>query len=305
MFPSCSSRPPRRVPRRGVPLAALVTLVAAITGCGRPAAPLAAVAPPSPAATSSAPAAAPRVVPLGLADAPPAAAAGSAAPPSLAAALPAGVEVGVRTPVAVPGDQDVVVYSGPADRRRAFVYLHGVCGDPGAVESWVHVVTARGTLVVLRGESPCASRPGRSSWKAPATTIAARIERALAAVRAHRGGLLDSNEAVLIGYSQGAARAEQLARLRPDAFPRVVLASGPTPPEPEALAGAAAVAVLAGSKEYQAPLEIGVAALCEAGLRARFFSLPGAAHGEYGHEGARVVDQVLAWLLEEGSPGGD
>jgi len=279
----------------------------AIAGCGRPAPPLAAVATPSPAPPPSAPAPVVAAAPpaaASSADAAPVAVPNGALPPAPAAALPPGVEVGVRTSVAVPGDQDVVVYSGPADRRRAFVYLHGVCGDPRAVESWVHVVTLRGTLVVLRGESPCASRPGRTAWKAPVTTIAARIERALAAVRAHRGGLLDTEQVVLVGYSQGAARAEQLARLRPGAFPRVVLASGPTLPAPDALAAAAAVAVLAGSEEHQAPLEAGVAALCAAGLRARFFSLPGAAHGEYGPEGARVLDEVLAWLLEEPPAGG-
>ena len=294
-----STPTPSRPHRCRVGLVA-VALAAGAPSCGRP-------APRATAAPRPAPPASAGVLPaVRAAAAPPAAAAAAPSAPSTAwppaattPALPPGVEVGARTRVPVPGDQDVIVYSGPADRRRAFVYLHGVCGDPSAVEAWVHVVTLRGTLVVLRGESPCPDRPGRSSWKAPAATIAGRVERALAAVRAHRGGLLDTEEAVLIGYSQGAARAEQLARLRPGAFPRVVLASGPTPPDPDALAGAAAVAVLAGSEEPHGVLRAGVAALGAAGLRARFFLLPGAAHGEYGRDGARVLHEALAWLLEE------
>jgi len=267
-------------------------LVVEAVSCGRPASPAAVrpgLAPPASATMLPAPrsAAAPRAT--------------STAPPpaALTPTLPPHVEVGARAIVPVPGDQDVIVYSGPAERRRPFVYLHGVCGDPSAVEAWVHVVTLRGTLVVLRGESPCPDRPGRSSWKAPAATLAERIDRALTAVRAHRGGLLDPEDVVLIGYSQGAARAEQLARLRPGSFRRLVLASGPKPPDPAALAATAAVAVLAGSEEHQEPLQAGVAALCAAGLRARYFTLPGAAHGEYGRDGARVIDEALAWLLEE------
>ncbi|HOU94337.1 MAG TPA: hypothetical protein PLU22_24970, partial [Polyangiaceae bacterium] len=47
------------------------------------------------------------------------------------------------------------------------------------------------------------------------------------------------------------------------------------------------------------PCSAKVGRLGAAGLRARFFLLPGAAHGEYGRDGARVLHEALAWLLEE------
>jgi predicted esterase len=224
---------------------------------------------------------------------------GAAPPPAPPPVLPDGVRIGARTSVRVPEDRDVLVYSGPAEARRAFVYLHGICGNPLAPETWAHVVTTRGTLIVVRGESPCAERPGRFSWKAPVPAIAGRIDRALAAVRRYRGGLLDTDQVVLIGYSQGAARAEALAQAFPERFPLVVLASGPSAPDPEALAATSGIAVLCGSEEWSEPLETGVAALNAAGLRAHFFTLPGAHHGDYGYAGARVIDDALAWLLGE------
>lgn len=220
----------------------------------------------------------------------------AALPPS----LPSGVEVGARASLPVPGDRELLVYPAAAEQRLAFVYLHGVCGDVAAVESWAEVVIERGTLIVLRGDSACAARPGRYAWRAPIAQLARRIDLALARVKDWRGGLLDVAEVVLIGYSQGAARAEALAAHRPGRFSRVILASGPTEPDAASLAGAAGVVLLGGTEEDTRHLSAGERALQLAGVRARLFALPGAHHGQYGPEGARVMDEALSWLL--GSP---
>ncbi len=213
--------------------------------------------------------------------------------------LPDGLQVGEYTRLAVPQDRDLHVYHAPASVGRALVYLHGVCGNVHAVKPWVTRAVAFGTLIELVGDSPCKDRPGRFAWKAPVTSIIDRVDVALKHVQEARGSLLDPNEVVLFGYSQGAARAESMARAAPDRFRYVVLGSPPTEPDPEALGGCAAVAVLGGSEEDTRHLQRGVAALSAAGIRARFIFLPGAGHGQYGPQAAAVVASTLEWLLAE------
>jgi pimeloyl-ACP methyl ester carboxylesterase len=192
--------------------------------------------------------------------------------------------VGVHSLVPVPHDQSLHVYHAPADQRRAIVYLHGVCGNVHAVRSWVDAALAFGTLIELVAESPCANRPGRFA--------------ALAAVKALRGGLLDTDQVVLFGYSQGAARVEALAHENPGRFAHVVLGSPPEKPDPKLLGACESVVVLGGTEEDTRHLQTGVLALQADGIRARYLFLPGAAHGEYGPRARDVVQQALLWLLD-------
>jgi len=206
--------------------------------------------------------------------------------------------VGVHSLVPVPHDQSLHVYHAPADQRRAIVYLHGVCGNVHAVRSWVDAALAFGTLIELVAESPCANRPGRFAWKAPSVAIAQRVDAALAAVKALRGGLLDTDQVVLFGYSQGAARVEALAHENPGRFAHVVLGSPPEKPDPKLLGACESVVVLGGTEEDTRHLQTGVLALQADGIRARYLFLPGAAHGEYGPRARDVVQQALLWLLD-------
>jgi len=217
--------------------------------------------------------------------------------------LPEDIHVGEHTRVAIPNDRDVHVYHAPADQVRALVYLHGVCGNVRAVRSWVDRALTFGTLIELVGDSPCAGRPGRFAWKAPVTSITDRVRVALEVVKAARAGLLDTDHVVLFGYSQGAARAEAMAHAAPRMFTHVVLGSPPTQPDPLLLATCESVVVLGGSEEDTRHLIDGVSALASAGIRARFVSLPGAAHGQYGPNAPEVIAGALAWLLasDEGS----
>jgi pimeloyl-ACP methyl ester carboxylesterase len=216
--------------------------------------------------------------------------------PSAEPALPAGVEPGVPTLTPVPGDKDVLVIHAPASNRRAIVYLHGMCGNVRAVETWKAAAAQHGTLIGLLGDRACGG--GRFKWSKAVEPIEARIERAVRAVRTARGGLLDESERILFGYSQGADRASVLARRFPGRYRRVVLGGPSHQPRLANLGETLAVAVFGGEFETTYHMRSGAEALSAAGKPARFFLLPSAKHGEYGPEGNRVIGEVLSWVVE-------
>jgi predicted esterase len=201
----------------------------------------------------------------------------------------------------VRGGSPIHVVHAPATVRRALIYLHGVCGDILAIRSWAEAASAFGTLVALFGDAPCRRHPGRFSWQAPVEQMQKRIDRALEVVADARGGLLDRQHLTVIGYSQGASRAELLVQRFPERYPYVVLGGDPTEPSPERLHTARAVAVIGGELDSTRHMQAGAEALLESQMRARFMILPQARHGQYGPEASRVMGEALRWLFEEPS----
>jgi predicted esterase len=204
--------------------------------------------------------------------------------------------------VRVPGDRSVLV--APGTGALAIVYLHGRCGDPTAFGAWARAARELGTVVSLRGEVRC--RDGeRTRWSEDLVGLDRRIDAALRAVARQIAMPVDSAPRIAFGYSQGALRAEALAERFPDRYPRVVLAAGPRGPRPGGLGRARGVLLLGGELDVRAPLVDAARELDERHVRARFLELPGARHGEYGLEAARVLSEGLEWLLEDGPPESD
>ena len=207
--------------------------------------------------------------------------------------------VGTRASVDVPDDQPVLVVHGEPTSRAAIVYLHPRCAHPSVdLETWSDAASKKGTLVALHAdrESCPGIEPAARRWTGDIDAIHARIQAALAAVASARDGMLDSSAVTVIGYSEGAARAEQLAGRFPDAYTHVVLIGAPETPSLAHLKTARSVALLSGEKDRQDLMKTGHLNLQTAGSRARFFELPGASHGEFGPDGGRVMGEVLAWL---------
>lgn len=209
---------------------------------------------------------------------------------------------GLPTWVPVAGDKAALVVHGPSHSRLAIVYLHGLCGNVRAVESFSAATTQHGTLLALLGDTACPG--GRFKWGKDLDGLAARIERALVAVRRARGGALDLEQPVLFGYSQGAARVERLVARYPDKYRLVVLGGPPRMPRLPHLGAADAVAVFGGERETTGHMRAGAEVLAAAGRPVRFFLLPAAKHGEFGPEGNRVLGELLSWLLVTGRGGG-
>ena len=201
--------------------------------------------------------------------------------------------------VPIPGDKSALVIHGSPESRLAIVYLHGLCGNVRAVESFSAASAQHGTLIALLGDRACPG--GRFKWGKSVDALALRIDHALEAVKRARGGALDTEHPVLFGYSQGAARVEQLVAHYPNKYRLVVLGGPPREPRLPHLGGTAAVAVLGGERETTGHMRAGAQILAAAGKPVRFFLLPAAKHGEFGPEGNRVVGELLTWLLQTAS----
>jgi predicted esterase len=201
------------------------------------------------------------------------------------------------TEVAVPGDTPVyVLQAAEPSNSRALVYLHGRCGRIHAVDAWPEAARAYGTLIALRGDKPCPEQ--RRRWGTDIDELHQRILKALRAIKKLRRGALATDEVTLFGYSQGATRAEGLARRYPRIYRRVILGGPPTQPSPAHLSRALAIAVFGGDSETTEKMQLGAEELIAAGKKARFFTIPCAGHGDFGPEAERVMAEILSFVGE-------
>lgn len=269
---AAKSTPVAAAPRSSGPIVAAAPI-------GSP--PVDAVAAPPPTGDAGPPAA-----PVHCASAPPLLPDGSVPPAPPHAPLGQDVDV--------PGDRPVYVLPGLADDPRVIVYLPGMCGDTTAADYFREAARAHGTLIALRGDTPCDN--GRFKWRDDASKIQARIRAAFQQVNALRGGELKLEQALLFGYSQGADRAEKLAARYPEQYPRVVLGGPPLKASPLKLARARRVAILGGELETTENMRAGFEALQAAGIASRFFTLECAYHGYFGANAETQLSEVLDWV---------
>jgi pimeloyl-ACP methyl ester carboxylesterase len=194
-------------------------------------------------------------------------------------------------------DPPLYVLDGNVPNGRVLVYLHGYCGDINAIGAFAEAATTHATVITLRGDQPCPDKPGRFKWSRDIKGLDQRIQRALGRVAAQGRVPIDRADVTLMGYSQGALRAESLARFYGGHYRRVVLGGPPERPSPRHFPSALAIAVVGGEKEDTADMQRGTLDLQSAGKLARFFLLPGVDHGEFGAEGNRVMSEALGFVL--------
>ncbi|MEO7032904.1 MAG: hypothetical protein ABI548_03640 [Polyangiaceae bacterium] len=184
------------------------------------------------------------------------------------------------------------------------VYLHGYCGDINAVGAFIPAAAAHGTLIALQGDQPCNDKPGRFKWSHDIRGLDARIQRAVRLVNRSQGLSLDPHNITLFGYSQGAVRAESLARFYVTHYPRVILGGPPRRPKADHFKGVRTIAVFGGEKEDTHDMVGGADDLAASGLRARFFLLPGVDHGDFGGAlaGNRALAEILTYVSGDDAP---
>lgn len=201
-------------------------------------------------------------------------------------------------PVEVPvtGDKTVLVAHGKRDNRQVIVYLHGLCGDVTKYRAFAAASVHYGTVIALRGDDKC-DEPGRFKWGSGVDQTHVRILSAVSAVSAVRPVPLDPRPITLVGYSQGSARAEALVNMFPGRYKRAVLVAGPREHNPKSFQDALGIAIVAGEKDLKTHLSESAAKAQKAGVRAKYFELPGARHGEYGPEAVKVMGEALAWVF--------
>lgn len=198
----------------------------------------------------------------------------------------------VQLPVV--GDLAAVVVRGAKVHRSAMLFLPGMCAHPGGyVMSFQHTAAARGDLVAVQGDISCGADGANRRWSYDLDAMDRRIEAAFRAA-----GLGEPRDVIVIGYSQGAERAEKLVARWPTKYSAAVLIASPVVPSPSLLVRADAVALMAGTLDAQAPMRGAVEPLRRAGVPAAFFSIPGARHGQMGETPEDSMREALDFVEE-------
>lgn len=171
------------------------------------------------------------------------------------------------------------------------VFLHGMCVYPGYyVESFTKAAAARGDVVAIQGDVSCGSE-WVMSWSLDLAALDRRIDAAFAAAQ-----IASPKEIVLIGYSQGADRAEALVARYPEKYRAVVLIASSSPPSPARLRTVRAAALMAGSRDSAANMLTGQAALSRAGIKTTFITMQGAWHGSMGDDPEATLSKALDFV---------
>lgn len=186
-----------------------------------------------------------------------------------------------------------VMRGGPRGPGR-LVFLHGMCSHGlGYAQSFQWSAAQKGTLVAPQGDVPCNEKT-LAKWSQDIDGIDTRIVGAYRALG--EAGLVD--DIAVIGYSQGASRAEALARRFPERYTRLVLIGAPEVPNPVGLSGVRAAVMMAGERDNQEVMKDGAAAFRGAGIRTIFQSIPEARHGEMGPHPEETMGRALEWLWD-------
>jgi pimeloyl-ACP methyl ester carboxylesterase len=188
----------------------------------------------------------------------------------------------------------VFVMRGEPRGPGKLVFIHGICGHGlGYAQSFARSAARHGTLIAPQGDRPCDGTP-LARWSLDTVALDARIVSAF-----HELGFVDPvADITVIGYSQGANRAEALARKWPLRYTRLVLIAGPTKVSPYGLAVRSTV-TMAGTLDRQDIMQASSKAFLAAGRRARYFSLPNARHGAMGDNPELTMGAALDWLYAE------
>lgn len=186
-----------------------------------------------------------------------------------------------------------VMRGGPIGPEK-LVFLHGMCGHGlGYAQSFQQSAAKRGTLIAPQGDVPCGDGPW-AKWSKDVAALDRRIRDTFRAL-GHPEPLRD---VIVLGYSQGATRAESLARQYPDVYTRLVLMGGPYAANPRGLETLRGAVAMAGERDRRDLMQASARSLSAAGVPATFMLIPEATHGSMGPRPEQTMDEMLTWLSE-------
>jgi predicted esterase len=173
------------------------------------------------------------------------------------------------------------------------VFLHGMCGHGlGYVQAFPRAAAKHGTLIAPQGDVSCGGP--WSKWSANVRDLDRRIAEAFA-FAGHGAPLRDI---WVIGLSQGATRAAELARQWPERYTHLVGIAAPTVIRPGELRGLSAAVMMAGERDRRDIMLQSQRALSATGIPALFLLMPEAAHGSLGSSPETTMASALAHLSE-------
>ena len=158
------------------------------------------------------------------------------------------------------------------------MFVPGLCSNAYAyLLGFPEAARQQGGVVAIDGDVPCV--PGFRSFSWDAARLDARIRAALAAA----GQSAFPEEGVtLVGYSQGAALAEQLVQRWPARYTRLVLIGAPTDPSPSHFRTAKGVVTMSCSLDVPWRMKEAARGIARAGVPSRYVEMPGCTHGNIG-----------------------
>jgi predicted esterase len=184
-----------------------------------------------------------------------------------------------------------VMRGGPAGSAR-LVFLHGMCAHAlGYAQAFQFSAAKKGKLVAPQGDKPC--QGPWASWSGDLETLDARIAAAFRGL----GETDPIEDIVVIGYSQGALRAEELARRWPARYTRLVLIASPVLSSPRGLDRVRSTVMMAGERDRQDLMKKGAEVLAKAGIPSTFMIIPQATHGAMGPTPEKTMGDALEWLF--------
>jgi predicted esterase len=183
--------------------------------------------------------------------------------------------------------------------RPALVFLHGMWAGPEDACPLLREAAARfGFLVCPRGNTPF---DAGVMWSGTGADAAGPVRAALdEAGRMPQGKLDRAAEGTLIGYSNGAYFAAELARSQPGRWPGLVLIAMKLDLDPARLRAAGVrrvVLAAADQDDTRSSMQALAQKLDEGGLPSRFVSLGPGGHAFPADMPARMCD-AIAWVRD-------
>jgi predicted esterase len=189
------------------------------------------------------------------------------------------------------------VMRGAPKGKARMVFLHGMCGHGlGYAQSFQWTASKRGTLIAPQGDRPCGGP--WAQWSGDIDALDARIVAAFRAL-GHEGAI---DDVLLMGYSQGASRAEAMARKWPERYTRLILIAAPTAASPRGLGSLRGALMMAGERDRQDLMKAGMRAMLGAGVPSTFMVIPEATHGSMGPTPEKTMGAALDWLFGHQKP---
>lgn len=195
--------------------------------------------------------------------------------------------------VEIPNDKHAYVLRGARGKER-MVFLHGMCGHGlGYVQSFQSAAAVHGTIIALGGDVPCGDSEDFAKWSTDIDALDARI---VAAFEASGDEEAAQRPIAIIGLSQGATRAVQLAERFPERYTRMVVIGAPRATPAAQVRRLRSAVTMAGQHEGTWQMKHSAEMLERSGVPATFVMIPDAHHAQM-VEGERVMKEALDWLF--------
>ena len=204
------------------------------------------------------------------------------------------VHIEALDPDAVPA---TYVLRGGSPGKQRIVFLHGMCGHAmGYAQSFQFSAARHGRIVAPQADIVCGKGPW-AKWSNDLSALHERIENAFIAL----GDQPPIDDMLVIGYSQGATRAVELARKYPQQYSRLISIGAPGVAAPGGLSHLKAALMMAGERDRQDQMQTSARRLAANGIRSEFREIPEATHGSMGPHPEQTMSAALDWVFADGA----